>query len=770
LLSSARAARLRQDSSLVSYDATTYTRISAGLRVAKIGRDRLAFRTENASRVRWHRNSGLWVDVKGQRMTVPIAKVSDEEMEQEAGEMAEMAAIPYYPGREPLFFMGNALAKADIDEEGFVHPLAKGAEAYYRYSTGDSIAIKLGDGRMIRVQELRVRAREPNWKLALGSLWIDVATGQFVRGVFRLSQQMDIWQTALEEDSSAKDDIPMLVKPLLSPMRMNITSVTVEYGLHEGRFWLPRVQTAEAEMQISFMRAPAQFVNTFTYASVNGLDSLPKITVATRRLRGHPDSIRADSARRALDPELRVEDSVYYAIRDSLRKDWGSDAGKNKNVNIGFGVSVSSDTNAASTKARELTRKVFAASRSRRIQQCDTSAFETITSRRYSGTVNVATRLPCDRSVLATSPDLPKSIYDEGEELFDEGSKRELLAALGMNNQSSFAPQRPVLKYGLGDGLLRYNRVEGLAPGVILEQSLGAGFTATALGRFGFADRRVTGELALSRSNGRKNFDIAGYRRLAYANLFGDPLTFGASMSALLFGRDEGLFFRTLGAELRGSGESGDFLGWRAYVEQQRSASVHTNASLARLLGGGRFIGNIRATEGTWTGLEMRVHGSRGTDPSGARLLGDLRLDAAAGKTGFFRSYSDLTFTRGFPAAIEAALTTSGGIGLGEVPVQKLFFLGGSQTVRGQSPATAAGNLYWLGRVEAGRSLEFFRPTLFYDIGWAGDRFNWKHPGKPLSGVGVGVSLLDGILRVDLARGLQPRQQWRADMYLEARF
>src|SRR4051812_35168511 len=41
----ARAARMRQDSALQSYDATTYERISAGLGLGRIGRDRLAFRS-----------------------------------------------------------------------------------------------------------------------------------------------------------------------------------------------------------------------------------------------------------------------------------------------------------------------------------------------------------------------------------------------------------------------------------------------------------------------------------------------------------------------------------------------------------------------------------------------------------------------------------------------------------------------------------------------------------------------------------------------------
>jgi len=34
----------------------------------------------------------------------------------------------------------------------------------------------------------------------------------------------------------------------------------------------------------------------------------------------------------------------------------------------------------------------------------------------------------------------------------------------------------------------------------------------------------------------------------------------------------------------------------------------------------------------------------------------------------------------------------------------------------------------------------------------------------------VGASFLDGMVRVDVARGIQPREEIRADIYLEARF
>src|SRR5687768_3430269 len=67
ILLGARRARLTHDSALRAYDATTYQRISAGLAFKAIGRERLIFRHENSTRVRWQHGVGAVVDVTGAR-------------------------------------------------------------------------------------------------------------------------------------------------------------------------------------------------------------------------------------------------------------------------------------------------------------------------------------------------------------------------------------------------------------------------------------------------------------------------------------------------------------------------------------------------------------------------------------------------------------------------------------------------------------------------------------------------------------------------------
>jgi len=43
--------------------------------------------------------------------------------------------------------------------------------------------------------------------------------------------------------------------------------------------------------------------------------------------------------------------------------------------------------------------------------------------------------------------------------------------------------------------------------------------------------------------------------------------------------------------------------------------------------------------------------------------------------------------------------------------------------------------------------------------------------GRPLSGAGLGLSAIDGLVRVDVSRGLAPvRAAWRVDVTFDARF
>ena len=726
LLERARAARLSQDSAFMSYDATAYLRISAGMGFSKIGRDRLIFRHENATHVRWHRDVGAWIDVKGARTVIPVApEEAQEETSSEISGDADM--LPYYPGQEPLLsFNGSDVVKAQVDERDLVHPLAEGAEAYYTYEAGDSVTFRLPDGGTIELRELNVRPRASKWNVAVGSLWFDTRTGQLVRAAYRLAVPMDIWAIVDEEDPKARDDIPMLVKPMISPMRAQVKAVAVEYGLYQGRFWLPRLRSVEGDANVSFMHVPFKFEQSFKYASVNAIDSLPAIHVA--QVARPPDSLSSADRDKWRDSVREERRALRRAQSDSVRR----------------GLRPPLDS-------------------------CDTSGVRTSTRTVRGANFNIAVRVPCDLKALEHSPELPKSIYDEGEEIFGSKERDALIKeALAMGAQPPLAIGAipPTLKWGLE--FTRFNRIEGFSTGALLEQKLGAGYTATLLGRIGHADREPNAEFTLARSNLTTTVRGGVYNRLVTASDWGNPLSFGSSLSALLFGRDEGFYYRTTGAELGWERNGGALLTWRLFAERQRTAAVENNFSL-----GPKFIPNILARTGQYAGVATRLIHSRGLDPNRFRVFTDLRFESAISDSAssvYGRGALDLTFTQGVGRAA-AALTLSGGTSVGALPPQRRWFLGGTHTVRGQRPDTAAsGNAYWLGRLEIGRPVNAIRPAIFGDIGWVGDRSVWRDVGRPMTGVGIGASLMDGLIRADVSRGIFPQRRVRLDVYVDAKF
>jgi hemolysin activation/secretion protein len=148
----------------------------------------------------------------------------------------------------------------------------------------------------------------------------------------------------------------------------------------------------------------------------------------------------------------------------------------------------------------------------------------------------------------------------------------------------------------------------------------------------------------------------------------------------------------------------------------------------------------------------------------------DLKLEGATGSFDYSRGSLQTTLSHGLGSALDGALTLGGGTSGGQLPIQKQFFLGGVQTVRGQRAGAAIGDSFWMSSLELGMGSTGFRKIVFGDLGWAGDRNDFAHPGRPLSGAGVGASFMDGLIRVDLAKGIYPEKSFRANLYVEARF
>jgi hypothetical protein len=786
ILERARIARIAQDSALTAYRATTTQRISVGMGVRHIGAEKLLFRMDNVAQVSWKRGLGVRVQPQGSRVTVPMASRAD-------GEVVGAVTVPYFPGRESLWFPGDAFGpvKTDIDEREMIHPLARGAETYYRYQTGDSVDLRLPDNRVIHLRELRITARKPQWRLFVGSFWFDSDGGQLVRAAYRLAVDIEIWDVASEgqaqdaiqnietsrvRDSLARanlprdlyvkdstlraerdrqrlasgrsnddDEPPAWVKGLMRPAKAKLDAITVEYGLHQGRFWLPRAHSATASGQMGFVRVPVQIDEKFTYDVVNGDFTMAAVPPPPT-------------------PRNRVADSIAGISRDSSYRLSRENSGE-----VGATIVIGSDSKPDTTAAARARRDSLLnrSTGGRKAIQCAKDSTWTRIDTRYEGKLRIAYDMPCDMDKLTTSKALPPA-YTSDEKLFDLKSQEELLAALDMSLQPGWAPMP--IKLRTGADLVRYNRVEGLSVAALATQELGAGYTLSALARIGHADLHLNGEFAVERSNGKRTITGAVFHRLNAANPeWGGALSLGPSIPALLYARDEGFYYRNFGVELRETREfRGGSLDYRAFLERQWSAGdsdVVNTFSVLGAFGDRRFRRNIESERVSVTGISGTYLRAFGSDPAGLRLVTATRAEAGTGTFEYGRLSLEGTVSRPI-SRFALAVTGAAGSSVGRLPVQRLWYMGGLRTVRGQIAGTQSGDAFWLGRVELGTKFAAVRPVLFFDAGWAGSR-DAISKATPQRGTGIGLGFLDGLFRVDFSRGLYPNKRWRTDFYLQ---
>ncbi len=728
----ARDARLAVDSTLRSYEGLTYQRLSLGIALRALARERLAARGEQSAHITWDRDRGALVRITGARAVAPIAGEDDDD----DPASPETIELPYAPGEDRLWPVGGF--KFDVNDEEIIHPLGAGAEAYYSYAMGDSVVIRIARGTEYHLVELRVRPRSERWNAVIGSLWLDRESAQIVRAAYRLSAPLDVW-LAVHDEAAADtmpdgkrrkkhddDEIPFWLKPALQPMRLSLTAVTQEFALQGGRWWLPTSRTAEGLFEMGPIHSPITWEERFTYDAVRGT-AMPNATLDSLDVRYHD--------------QLAMLDSVAV-----LRKTLGDSAARHYRKGL----------DSLEHGERDQCRKTMHGSRLQVIRRDGVRSFVVV---------------PCDTALLVHSADLPPSIYASSDEVFGTSDREELrawaMSVQAMSDEGRLAP--PKVLFGIGGGLLRYNRVEGLSLGARVEQRLHRGYSAHALARLGFADLNPGVEIGVARADAQRVYDVTGYHRLAVAGDYSEPFSIGASLGALLWGRDDGFYYRASGVELTRAAIAGERVRWRVFAEHEGDATAKTNISLAHL-GNGQFAPNIVAERGNVGGVGASLARTFGEDPRGWRLLSDSRLEAAAGSFDYTRALFDLTVSHPLALGTTGSLTAVAGAAGGRPPVQKLFFVGGPQTVRGIDPGSAIGDAFWVGRGELGFGRRLARPVVFGDLGWAGSRDHWRHPGRPLAGAGVGGSFLDGLVRADIAKGIRPSGGVRVYLYVDARF
>ncbi len=749
LLARARATRLRVDAALQSYDALARERFTLSLSIRGSARERVLQREESAGRVQWTRARGVRLEVLGRR------RVSNSPFGSGRGGSDDGSVpVPYFPGKEPLWGIGSSFVSTPTDDRRTVHPLAVGAENVYRYALGDSVSIRLPDASRIVLYELRATPRTASWRVLSASLWFDSGTAQLVRAAYRYSMPVDILLEAKKNPDPANRP-PRWLSLVASPLRATLEAVTVESGLFEGRFWLPRQQVADFRIESpgeSIVRGRQE--QRFVYESVNGTVELPTaLPPATMALRSQSDS-------------LWTVDSVRSARRDTLLR-----SARNKR-----------DTAKVYAEYRQWNDTSFSSIRAQldslRAAQCAQSGTYARYRSRYGRRVPAEVFVPCDTAALARASIFEGDLLSTNEAVWGTGDRDALIASLAAVAPLSWSPQplRPVT----GIEFLRYNRIEGASIGGALRQDLGPGLRWEANLRASAADRQLNGEIFVDRAVAGASWRVGAYRRLTQSDDYGVAFVLGASFQNLISGLDERFYFRAAGIDAQGTRNrslAGGALTWRVFAEHQSAAASKAEWVVARLWDSkAGFAPNIidtlgGGTRGLFAGASVRWRGSRGDDASGWRLSADSRTEAASGTATYGRSAVDLAVERRLPLKTRIVLSGGMGASLGTMPVQRYWNLGGWQTVRGYVSGTQRGDAFWIGRGELlYEGLRRFQPSLFVDQGWAGVRGDLFTSAPQLRSAGAGIAFFGGLFRLDAARPIEAGGTWRVNSYAVTRF
>jgi hypothetical protein len=744
-----RRAREQRDSTrhqIQAYQAIGRERVSLGMRT--LGRERIFYRSEHAARIHWRRHGTGRVEVLGARQVTPLfssrVRVLDDARSQGVG-------LAFDPADDVFF--SDLFGVARVEEDGgngwFRHPLAPGSEADYQFRSGDTTRIRLPDGTTVRLLELQVIPRRSDSRLIHGSYWFDASTHAPVRAVFRLARAFDLQLDRQFFDADSQEDldeIPWAVRPLIMPIRADLRFLTVEYALWEGRWWMPRLTAVDAVADVGSLGSfPVRFERAYSDFRVTGAAPSDMLAAVPA------DPVLTHCPRPPRPPRRGSRRDGAAAEADTLAADTDTTPGRSVAIGThGVHVTDGSRVEAVVDEDEE--------ARTTRVCRCSSGQC------RYWDV-----QMPRDTERLIASEHLPPSIYAGGETLISGDEFDELVERLRVLAPTGWAVSRPTFAWSAVEGdLLRYNRVEGLSLGARGMVELGA-LSADATLRLGVPEFEPRGELGASREGLQHRLRLAGYHRLGAVDPLQRPLGLGNSLSALLLGRDEGDYFGATGVELTGSPARSRMqrYEWRLFAEQQREVGKETDFSLPHLFDRDRaFRPNLAAERADQVGASVLLRLDRGMNPTGFRWATQLFTEGSAGTFRFVRPSLALSASTPLPARLLGAVEVAGGTSWGELPAQSGWYLGGSGSVRGYAPLSAGGNAFWRARAEVSNPLPAVRWVLFSDAGWAGPRDDVRIDPLLLS-AGAGVSLLDGLIRFDVARALRGERQWRAELYLD---
>jgi hypothetical protein len=695
LVARAMARHHAQDSTVRDYTAKLRYRVSFGFARRKWGDPLPVAVEEQDATLTWQLPNDLRVDMLGRRSASQLQGV----------DLSSTFSHPWFVPRT----LGDSLrifGASQTPDRAAPHPLAPGAEKYYRYVAGDSITVASA-ARRTTVQAITITPKYSDGAYVAGKIWIDLATGDVVRFTFRFVGA-ELWGSPDGKTPADSADARREGRFVSQLIELN---ADLEYSLQDNQYWMPYRQVIAGKLKLPFgidFAMPFEAMTTFDDYAINHgarvtFDApFPRDTTPRGRNGGRLVASNRDArSPRAAPPPADSSRARF----DSLRR---------------------ADTSATRSRFRNRTGYLVGGGRYEIHRPPPDSL------RRYDGWGDslVLQGNPADRRRLQ------QSLTDL--EHITEALPPEMTGRAG----AGLAWER------LSD-ILRYNRVEGTTFSVGARLPTRISFTDLyGTLRFGLADDRVMARVAAVRDAPGGRLILAGMRDLVDADPYAIGLNFGNSLRGILTGHDDGAYLLAQGSRVtfETSGGRGTELMLSARAEDERSVTSQARAFFPRLVGtDGYFPATDPVREGFATGAGLRL------DHTGIKLRWMVNVEAldvagrAAGRVA--AELRPAPLLHGWASVRIKAATA---IGDDSVP-QLTLRAGGLNTIRGYDFGVAHGNTLWSLQLDLSRpSRAPIRYFGFVDAGQAADRAQFG-AAPLLSGAGVGVSVLGGFVRAELS-------------------
>ena len=599
------------------------------------------------------------------------------------------------PLGDPFGFGFAVLAQSPGPDAPTRSPLATGSERYYQFRSGDTISVRLSDDRTLRAVALTVIPRYRSIRLVSAVMWIDPESFGLARVAFRLAKRIDR---------------------------------EISWRIRDGGRWRPGLDLeigppdpSDGAPASDSSAAPPSLFDRL----VNGV-----LNSAVPRLEVDIPTVVADYALWGMRHWLprRVTWRGYVTVAEGVTAsgvvpqpvpatiDWTVEIEDIRERSAG----AAPGTPATAAEALRLWHEA-GDSIGGVLEGADPGEMVTIT--------------PADRQALARSDLLPPTLWEEGRGA-DDAALGQIGADLakigtGAGGDRTEAPSPWIFDPpGKTLRLLRYNPVEHASVGGRLQRDFGS-VRAALTARVGTAGLELPDiDLTLLRSEPSHRVLVSFYRALRVA----DPGKAAGGVPNIYVAGDAADFHWSQGAAIRFLPPASE-RNWRSlrlFAEQDTDIATDTRRNR---------VGAAAAWRPWW--------GGSGSGSFGAGGRASLR--ASRGDSPHVRAVLEGALVIPLPSQLSLGMQAGVARVWGEPAPQDLWRIGGSGSwLRGHADAVRASRIE-MARLDLQRRISFLRFSVFAD--WA------SSGGKDFYALGAGLVFMDGILRLDAARGLRRGRQ-----------